>query len=144
MSNNGKPDGRYMSQNALRTASAVDATTNALDGSTFKTASAPINVLGSDMFVTAAAPTAGTTVKVRVAYYDQEDALVSVDDELTLTAGTYKASIKNSSGSAADRFLSGQAISVNPDATFARLVLTSFSAAEAVDFFMFGPAGGFE
>lgn len=144
MSNYGKPDGRYLSQNALRTASAVDSTATLLSSDTFKNASPAINVRGSDMFVAAAAPTSGTVVKVLVAYYDDEDALVSVDDELTLTAGAYKDSIKNSSGTANERFISGQAISVSPDATYARLVLSSFSTAELVDFFMFGPAGSVE
>ena len=143
MASNGKPGGKYLSAGALRTASVVDSAANTLNGATFL-ATPKVNVRGDDVFVQIGGITAANTVVAKLVYYDADDNIMALGDSLSLVSGTYLANVANASGTLADRYISDPEIGINPDATFARLLIISLSTAELVDFFVYTISGGDE
>ena len=130
--------GHNLSDNALRTVTAVESDAN-LDDATFK-ATPDLRIAGATaIFLQAALPGASDSVGVIPVYYDEDGDPIATGAEVTLaspSATAPRCDVNNASGTAdANQYIAAAEIDVVPGAFTLRLFVATFSSSGDIHLF---------
>lgn len=124
-------------RSADRSITAIDSTSNPLDGATFKATMTPVDVHGSTLLLlTAGHNSASGTITCRLVFYDKDGAFSGISDAIVLPAQAYPATLKNSSGTGATRYASVVGRAFPDGAALARILVTSLTTSTSVDLYL--------